>query len=694
MNREDAVKLTHTELAKYPELKDWSVRLTTQIDKRHNFLGLCSYKDKVIILNAHHLDIHPDPDIVDTIRHEIAHALCPGQGHNDIWASKAKELGCDSIAPCSNLSFTPEIIDAIRSGAEIEITFEEEVIRRPKYQITRLQDKCEVCGKVAKTRSEVKVDIVDETKPDLMFITLECGHMIVKQISKGTPFQSIVSGGDPSCKHEWKKNLCLSCGAFRPFDFQVEGMRFIEAALSINKGAAIFDEMGLGKTIQALGYLKFHPEKWPVLYIVKSGIKFQWFKQILTWMGDEFVGQIIQSTNDILIPGLRTYIVSYDMLVPKTKKLKSGKTVQQGFDINKIIGHVKTIVLDECQQIKNPDSSRTQQVRKIAKDVDVIALSGTPWKNRGSELFSVLNMMAPMKFGSYQNYLERWVQFYWDGKYNKEGGIRKPQEFREYIKDIAIRRERVNVMSELPLVNRTKLFVKMAEDENKLYEEEVDRFVAWYNEAIIGGEEVNSMNILAKMSKMRHLAGIAKVPATIEYVEDFIEETDRKIVVFVHHQDVGKMIFTELQEKFSKDMPVLQLTSAMSGQDRFTTQETFNASSRSILVASTLAAGEGLNLQTCADCVMHERQWNPANEEQAEGRFIRIGQTAVSVNATYTEATDSIDEHFDGIVERKRHQYYQAMTESGEAPKWNQNDIVKEIADVIVRKHRNRSKAA
>ena len=46
------------------------------------------------------------------------------------------------------------------------------------------------------------------------------------------------------------------------------------------------------------------------------------------------------------------------------------------------------------------------------------------------------------------------------------------------------------------------------------------------------------------------------------------------------------------------------------------------------MVASQLAAGEGLNLQTCSDCVMHERQWNPGKEEQAEGRFIRIGQTA------------------------------------------------------------------
>ena len=60
---------------------------------------------------------------------------------------------------------------------------------------------------------------------------------------------------------------------------------------------------------------------------------------------------------------------------------------------------------------------------------------------------------------------------------------------------------------------------------------------------------------------------------------------------------------------------------------------------------SQLASGEGLNLQTCCDCVMHERQWNPGKEEQCEGRFIRIGSTATSVSAVYThmEGLTAID---------------------------------------------------
>lgn len=684
MTRDQAVKLAHEEMAKFPQLVDWRIRLTTDATKP--FLGLCSYKDKCIILNAHHLDIHPDPDVKDTILHELAHALVgPFHGHNEIWKAKAKELGCTELSACSSLSLSPEIIDAIRSGATVEVSYEEEIIRRPKYQITRLQDKCPFCGKVAVAKSETTIENPDPFQPNKLFQTLECGHTLVKNISKGTPFHTLVSDAHevPHCKHNWDKNLCLNCGHFKPFDFQLEGMRHIERALATNKGAAVFDEMGLGKTIQALGYLAFHPEAWPVLFVVKSGIKFQWYNAILTWLGEKYAGQIFYTSKDYVIPNLKTYIIGYDMLIPKTVK-KKGKVITMGFDPEKLIkAGIKTMVLDECQQIKNPDSSRTQQVRKLAKEMNVIALSGTPWKNRGSEFYSVLNMMAPMKFPSFEKYKRDWVSYYFEGSYTREGGIKNPTRFKEYIKEIAIRRERTEVMKELPLVNRMKLPVELSELEADEYEKEEEAFVQWYNNFIIGGEEPDSMNILAKMSRMRHLTGLAKIPATETFLEEFVENTDKKIVVFVHHQDVGQILLEKCKMKFGSEIPVLELTGAMDGATRFSIQTTFNESPRCILIASTLAAGEGLNLQTCADCIMHEPQWNPQNEEQAEGRFIRIGQTATSVNATYPEAVGSIDEHFAGIRERKRLQFHEAMNK-GEVPTWNQSQLAKELAAKIV----------
>lgn len=683
MERAAATKMLRDELNAHG-LSAWGVRLNHNADSR--FLGLCSYKDKCIILSSHHIDIHPEPEVINTIKHEVAHALTPGCGHNEVWAAKAREIGCDNTLPCANVSLTPEIIDAIRSGADVEVTFDEQVIRTPRYNVTRLQDKCEVCGKVAKSVSEKVVKMPGDTTPDMKFITLECGHMMMRKMPKGTPFHLFQMGGDPNCTHEWDKNNCVLCNRKRPYAFQVEGMAFLEQGLSVNNGAAVFDEMGLGKTIQAGGVVFYHPEWWPTLWIVKSGLKYQFSSFILNWMGDQHVPQVINTSKDFLIPGLKHYIIGYDMLVQKTRTLKSGKTVTSGFDIEKFnqIG-IKLVVLDECQQIKNADSSRTQMVRRVVKGRKVIPLSGTPWNNRGSELFPVLNMMDSMKFHSAEDFKRRWVDTYWHGSVLKEGGIKRIEQFKEFTKDICIRRERTEVMAELPLVNRTKLNVVMDVTQEAIYDEAVEEFVKWYEEQ---AADMGGMAIIAAMAKMRHLVALAKIPTTMEYVDEFVEDTERKLVVFAHHQDVQQLLFHEIKDKYGAEMPVIQLISDMNGYARNDACDQFNSAPRAIMVASQLASGEGLNLQTCSDCVMHERQWNPGKEEQCEGRFIRIGQTATSVSAVYAhmEGLTAIDAQLDAIVERKRIQFHNAMNNT-EMARWSEESIMKELAQSIVNAH-------
>jgi SNF2 family DNA or RNA helicase len=185
------------------------------------------------------------------------------------------------------------------------------------------------------------------------------------------------------------------------------------------------------------------------------------------------------------------------------------------------------------------------------------------------------------------------------------------------------------------------------------------------------------------MSRMRHITGLAKIPATEEFVEEFIEETERKLVIFVHHQDVGQILYQNLHTKFSKEIPVFSLTSSLSPEERFNVQEKFNNSQRAILIASTLASGEGLNLQTCADAIMHERQWNPANEDQAApGRFRRIGSDHKQVNVTFMTASGTIDEFLGSMVEQKRERFHATMNK-GESVSWNESGLVNDLAASI-----------
>jgi len=315
----------------------------------------------------------------------------------------------------------------------------------------------------------------------------------------------------------------------------------------------------------------------------------------------------------------------------------------------------------------------------------VLPMSGTPWNNRGSELFPVMNMMDPRKFPSEAGFTRQWVDTYWSGATLKQGGIRNVERFREYTKDICIRRERSVVMPELPLVNRTKLLVKMTIDQETEYDAAVEAFVNWYENQ---KGEISGIHILAAMSKLRHLSGQAKIPATLEYVDEFVEDTDRKLVIFAHHKDVQDILYMELKEKYGHEMPVFQIVAEMNGEQKFEVVKLFNSAKRALLVASQQAAGEGLNMQTCSDCVMHERQWNPGREQQCEDRFARIGQEAKSVNAVYAqlEGITAIDQQFDGIVEGKRIRFHEGMNKT-EHQKWSEDAIGKELAQVIVNAH-------
>jgi SNF2 family DNA or RNA helicase len=705
-------------------LSHWGVRLNH--DATLPFLGKCLFNDECIVLNSHHIDQHPEPEIKDTVLHEIAHALVgPKHGHDSTWVTKAKEIGVNNLSACSTLSMNPEIINAIRSGAKVEITFTEEMVKRnitveekvfkPKYAVTRLQERCPDCNKVAVEK--FSIDTVDKEGNQVKLITLECFHIIKRVVPKATPFETMLSNfwkdEVKTCKHVFPtkekaveqhipSNRCEKCGEFKLYNFQVAGARNAEAALAVQKGYGIFDEMGLGKTVQALAIVRFHKQYHPTMIVTKSAIKFQWFKEAIRWCGPEFISQIISTGKDYLMPGLKLYIIPYDLLrrFPKEKLYALG---------------IKLVILDEVQQIKNADSTRTQEVRKLVSsnaDCKVLPLSATPWKNRGSEFFPALNLIDPIKFGNYQHYLDRWVDFYFEGAKKKMGGIRNPAKFKEYVASLLIRREYNEVMDEFPDVNRMKLNFQLDDLQQSTYDDSESEFVAWYNQYVIGGDEdkINGIELLAQMARMRHIVGLAKIPATLGFIEEFVEDTEKKLVVFVHHKDVGQLLISALtntDEKSNEDwhelakelvkqgIPVFQYTSQHTGKpEGYEIQDKFNAAKRCIMIASTLACGEGLNLQTCADSIMHERQWNPQNEDQATpGRFRRIGQTSDQINITFPEGEGTIDADLDFIVENKRRFFHAAMNK-GEQITWDEGEIGKLVAQRIVEKHKTKKQTS
>src|ERR1022692_1022682 len=168
-------------------------------------------------------------------------------------------------------------------------------------------DKCAICKKPAIIKSQIEV--ATKFGNIKRIITLECLHVRFEDKKVASNFKSIIFDGDANCAHDWNKTICSLCNAKRLYNYQIDGAKFLETA---NGRAALFDEMGIGKTIQALAYLKLHPEIRPFLWVTKAGIKFQHGKEIIRLLGRDALPQVIQTGKDILIPGMNI-VASYSI---------------------------------------------------------------------------------------------------------------------------------------------------------------------------------------------------------------------------------------------------------------------------------------------------------------------------------------------------------------------------------------------
>jgi predicted SprT family Zn-dependent metalloprotease len=80
------------------DLPDWSFAF----NRRKQAMGLCVYHRRTIELSVYFGKRSHD-EILDTILHEIAHALVgPGHGHGAVWERKCIEIGAKPIRCAAN----------------------------------------------------------------------------------------------------------------------------------------------------------------------------------------------------------------------------------------------------------------------------------------------------------------------------------------------------------------------------------------------------------------------------------------------------------------------------------------------------------------------------------------------------------------------------------------------------------------
>ncbi len=428
-------------------------------------------------------------------------------------------------------------------------------------------------------------------------------------------------------KEETDTQLDLNFSGLELYPFQKKGVEFIEQ----KKGRALVaDEMGLGKTIQALSWIKIHPELKPVVIVPPASLKLNWQKEIKKWIPDRDV-RIVSGKQHLSLAGSDIIIINYDILTAHQETLINLKP--------------KVLIMDECHYIKNSRAQRTKAVRNIAKHIPhIIALSGTPITSKPIEFFSTLNVLRKDIWKSHWKYAQSYCNpthngFGWDFS----GASNIERLHKELTSTVMIRRLKKDVLKELPDKVRTVIPLEINNRaEYDLAEHDLEKWAREFE----GVKNISALAIV-EIEKLKQITIKGKIKACIEWIENYIE-TGKLVVGCSHHSTVDALM------SHFKDVAV-KLDGRDSATKKQNAVESFQEDPEiKLFIGNLKAAGQGLTLTASDSTCTIELGWTPGEHDQFEDRVHRIGQESESVNAYYLIADNTIENDIAQILDRKR----------------------------------------
>lgn len=427
-------------------------------------------------------------------------------------------------------------------------------------------------------------------------------------------------------------------------DYQLEGYQWLCRLAEWGVGACLADDMGLGKTIQTLALILQRTEQGPTLVVAPTSVCNNWMSE---------TEKFSPTLNPIFYRGKeRDAILSkagpYDLIICSYGLLQQ--------DAEKFTAmEWTTIVLDEAQAIKNVGAKRTRTAHQLKSDFRLVT-TGTPIENHLGELWSLFRFLNPGLLHSQDQFMKR---FMIPIERDKNEGVR--HALKSLIQPFMLRRNKSQVLSELPPRTEITLEVPLSEGERSLYEAVRLKAIEELEPGQKSDNDAGHLQVLAAITRLR-LASCnprlvmpettlpsSKLERFATLIDDLLENDHKALVFsqFVKH-------LTLIREHLDKaGISYQYLDGSTSMSKRKERVDAFQAGEGDVFLISLKAGGSGLNL-TAADYVVHmDPWWNPAVEDQASDRAHRIGQTR-PVTIYRLVAQNTIEEKIIKLHQQKR----------------------------------------
>ncbi len=444
-------------------------------------------------------------------------------------------------------------------------------------------------------------------------------------------------------------------GELRPY--QAKGAGWLAFLDRWGLGACLADDMGLGKTIELIAFLLHQKEQkaltGPTLLVCPTSVLGNWEREVKRFApslqvsihhGDKRAsGKAFTQA----VKGKDLVITSYPLVYRDEPALRS--VTWQG------------IVLDEAQNIKNPEAKQSQAVRQLSAQFR-IALTGTPLENRLTELWSILDFLNPGYLGP-RNFFQRRFAV----PIERYGDTDSLQTLRSLVQPFILRRLKTDrdIIQDLPEKQEMAVFCGLTPEQAALYEQVVQESLAQVEAA----EGIQRRGIiLATLVKLKQVCNhpaqflqekrlnghhrSGKLKRLSEMLEEALSEGDRALV-FTQFAQWGKLLKHYLEEHLGRETLFLYGGSSRKEREAMVDRFQHDPYGPRIFILSLKAGGVGLNL-TRANHVFHfDRWWNPAVENQATDRVFRIGQTR-NVQVHKFVCTGTLEEKIHEQIESKK----------------------------------------
>ena len=406
--------------------------------------------------------------------------------------------------------------------------------------------------------------------------------------------------------------------------------------------------MGLGKTIQILTAILYFKEQNPFdnrpsLIIVPPTLISNWENEI-----NKFTPEL---SYYIYHGSGRTYpIEEYDIILTSYGVVR--------LDLDLFMDDTWLLcVIDEAQNIKNPNTEQTKAIKSI-KARTKVALTGTPIENRLMDYWSIFDFVNRGYLSTKDDFKRNYVV-----PIEKLEDEETLKNLREIAKPFVMRRLKSDddIKKELPDKFVNDIYCTLSKKQIKLYNAILDEiFFDIENSKGIQRKGIILKILTALKQTCNHPAQFLDIKkpkisesGKMELLVDILHnilDSGEKVIIFTQYVEMGKIIQDLISKKFKEEVLFLHGSQTLKEKTRIidTFQEDENYK---IFVATLKTGGTGLNLTAAQNVIHYDLWWNPAVENQATDRVHRIGQEndvmvfRFITKGTLEETIDAISKH-------------------------------------------------